>query len=379
MITARARKIFSEPAPDGAIGGSGIVMQSDGTVLVGFNRVLDDWRTDWWSRAPKTTTWIPRTAVPYGADLYSFQPANAPANIAIAPTTENNGYVCALYRSQDHAQTWTEIFHRDTLSQQTGRTLGAYSVISVRKNQFVAAGQFEPLPGNPPQYIIRSTDGGETWQEMDQSQTPAVQATAIGLTNAGGGRLFYGMQNATTADDSRQIYRSDDYGAAWSPVGKVPLHSNMEWCDVLSITALTMENICASGDGFILSGDAPPGLWWSADGGNTWTGVPASAVANWANTQSTSTIHQIHRIAKTVVVCAIDNYEGNGASPWRISIDSGHTYPYLIEAEAASYRQNMLSTGSICMLRDGGVLLPALATDDWENYYHEVWAAKIEC
>ncbi len=129
--------------------------------------------------------------------------------------------------------------------------------------------------------LLRSTDGGQSWQSLGLQATARIGRVAIDPTNPD--RIFVaamGSQFSTGPD--RGLYRSEDGGQSWSKVLFVsdstgatdvlvnPAHPETVFCAVLErVRRLTYRRAYGP----------ECGIWRSADHGSTWTrltnGLPA--------------------------------------------------------------------------------------------------------
>jgi hypothetical protein len=209
--------------------------------------------------------------------------------IATAPDDDDCLYVgcepAAIYKSTDGGRSWKECE-------------GAAALARSRNWKY-------PVPFIPPHIrhilvdredpkriyasaqiggVLRSEDGGETWQDVVECIDPDVHAVAqhpanaqvlYASTGAGG---FVGGPNPPPAPQGYPLYRSDDAGKSWSCITSgftrrhsVPLHFYPKEISTIVIAAAS-DN---------------PGVWWkrpqgadavlmvSRDSGKSWTQLAA--------------------------------------------------------------------------------------------------------
>jgi len=219
-------------------------------------------------------------------------PNDAVAAIAVDPSNTNTVYACmseGLYQSADAGNTWKSIVAGPVISVAVAAT----------KPGLVYAGR----PSAP---ILRSTDGGASWQEVGSAVSPAALAvdpsnsftiyagtsrSGIYLSTDGGNTWTFsntGMVAGATpvnvnalaidpripqrlyAATSIGLFRSSDGGTLWTPVpGAI---------GTLNVLALAINPQDAN---FVYAGTAGAGVYRSSDGGNTWTATgPANLDAN---------------------------------------------------------------------------------------------------
>lgn len=111
---------------------------------------------------------------------------------------------------------------------------------------------------------VRTTDGGKTWIETEQS----VESWSI--YGAKGTSSFYTAEegNRDGQDYLTKIRRSDDYGATWRVVHQLPFRSTGHITgtgDILYVQ--TASSICVSCAGY------SHGIYRSSNGGESWTAL----------------------------------------------------------------------------------------------------------
>lgn len=219
-------------------------------------------------------------------------PNDAATAVALDPSNPSTIFACmseGLYQSTDAANTWKSILASPVLSVAAAAT----------KAGVIYAGR-----ASAP--ILRSTDGGTTWQEVgvavtanalavDPTNALAVYAatsrSGIYLSSDGGSTWAFsnaGLANGaapltvyTVVIDPRipqrlyaatgnGLFRSSDGGTGWTPAG-----SGLGKRPVLSLAINPQD---AS---FVYAGTAGAGVFRSTDGGDTWTSNgPANLDAN---------------------------------------------------------------------------------------------------
>ena len=127
----------------------------------------------------------------------------------------SNGGDRGLYKTTDGGVTWTSIL---TVDEYTG-----INEFIVDPNDFdtIVASSYQRrrhvwvlINGGPGSGIHRTTDGGETWSEVNAG-LPRDDMGRIGLANAPSNpNLIYAIIEAQP--DEQGVYRSSDFGQNWA-------------------------------------------------------------------------------------------------------------------------------------------------------------------
>ena len=119
-----------------------------------------------------------------------------------------------LYRTRDGGETWERILH---VSEYTGIT---DAVFDPRDPDVIYASSYQRrrhvgilIAGGPESTIFKSTDGGDTWREIEEGLTP-VDRGRIGLAISPQ-RPDVVYATVPAAGDSSGFYRSENGGETW--------------------------------------------------------------------------------------------------------------------------------------------------------------------
>ncbi|MCG8467248.1 MAG: glycosyl hydrolase [Gemmatimonadetes bacterium] len=155
-----------------------------------------------------------------------LEPTHTIARIRIHPRDPDVVYVAAqgspfaptpergIYRSIDGGASWELVLHVD-------ENTGASDLAMDRSNPRILYASMwdhdrEPWvirSGGPGSGFWKSTDGGDTWTEINQGLPEVMGKTAIDVSGADPDRLWALVE---ADEDVDGIYRSDDGGASWS-------------------------------------------------------------------------------------------------------------------------------------------------------------------
>jgi photosystem II stability/assembly factor-like uncharacterized protein len=257
-----------------------------GTAAIGAVAVAPSDRNVIYAGTGETTI---RLDVSYGDGLYKSTDAGRTwshaglretkhiGRICIHPKDPDLVYVAALgdifgkneargvYRSRDGGATWERVLHRNAeagcvdiaMDASNPRILFA-AIWQTRRNFWNISS------GGPGSGLFRSTDGGDTWEEISRNHgLPDGMLGKIGVavSPARAGRVWALVE---AVGDKTGLYRSDDYGARWVQVSSNrdlmhrPWYYTHVFADPGHAETVYVTNL---------------GMWKSTDGGGSFTEI----------------------------------------------------------------------------------------------------------
>ena len=170
-----------------------------------------------------------------------------------------------VFRSRNGGRTWEKVLHR-------GADAGAVEISMDPGNpRILVAGFWQTRrsfwnlsSGGPGSGLFRSTDGGDTWEEI--SRAPGLPDGPLGkigvvVSPARAGRVWALVE---AVGDKTGLYRSDDFGARWVQVSSNRDLMHRPWyythvfadpCDAETVYVLNLQ------------------MWKSTDGGTSFTEI----------------------------------------------------------------------------------------------------------
>jgi photosystem II stability/assembly factor-like uncharacterized protein len=223
---------------------------SDTTSAVAY--VSEDGGTSWQGRDGGLSA-----SVGYHGMAISF------AYQAAAPAHLYMGLSGSIVRSLDGGGTWTYAYGG---SGDYGLGISAILASSADSARMWAGGE----DGAQSAFVLRSDDGGGSWQRLNPTQSSfdgnSVRALASDPQSAS--RVFLGMASA--------VWVTDDAGASWRVA--VPT-ARPGWVTGLAYNG---SNLIATADEFATTSGSPVsvcGVYTSSNGGTTWDTLPVPASA----------------------------------------------------------------------------------------------------
>lgn len=135
------------------------------------------------------------------------------------PSTERG-----VFRSKDGGKSWEKILYRSDVAGAIELTMDRANPRILFASMWEARRNFWNISsGGPGSGLFRSTDGGDTWQEISRnSGLPDGMLGKIGVTaspvRAGRVWALIEAESDEKTGDKTGLYRSDDYGARWTMV-----------------------------------------------------------------------------------------------------------------------------------------------------------------
>jgi photosystem II stability/assembly factor-like uncharacterized protein len=256
----------------------------------------------------------------------SITPRGYAAVTDIKMNADNSGWASVgggrvtLWKTVDAGKTWTEVesakgtfavgvyqtpsaiivtdlFNDSRISSDNGLTFKRVRLNSIG-DAMMGVDFVDDQYGVIPSYRnggkwVRTTDGGRTWIETDQSiecwSVYGVKGTSTFFTAEEG--------NNNGSDYLTKIRRSTDYGATWNVVNELPFRSTGHITGINDILYIqTASDLCLSCYGY------RTGIYRSTDKGTSWTSI--GGPNNTADRRFTTVLNDCN----TIIVYAADEF-----------------------------------------------------------------------
>jgi sialidase-1 len=315
----------NEPDPFPGFGGSvawaGVARSKHGTLLVAFN-------AGYWHVSPPTPFVMPK------AKLEDYYKIGMPRDVT-APT----GGRIMFVRSEDGGKTWSK---PQTLADTPADDRQAGLLVlpdgTILASFFTSFGEVDPW-GDPAflshTLIVRSFDDGRTWEKNPQllqkqsgspftgeaSDGPAVLRKDGSILLTSYGFLLAGQNNKHTVVG---LYASKNRGRTWELLSIVKADHDLEEAHTVELP-----------DGRLVMVARPQGdLWWSSDGGRTWTAPETFGMKMYAPT--------LYVLRDGTLVCLHGSWQGglrvifstDGGQTW---IAPAKDHGFLVDGDAYGY------------------------------------------
>lgn len=130
-----------------------------------------------------------------------------------------------IYRSQDGGANWEKVLFIDADTGASGLSMDA----SNPRILYASMWDYRRTPwgirtGGPGSSIHRSTDGGTTWEKLEEGLPGSMGKSGISASPAKPGRVW-----AIIEAEKGGLYRSDDWGDSWKRVNKAQSLRTRAW------------------------------------------------------------------------------------------------------------------------------------------------------
>ncbi len=380
MATFNISRVASWDDTTFAYTSTGVLALSDGSYVFGFQEDAFPGIIRWYRSTDQGLTWNTLTTSLGTRNSEVCIPAHTPNGVVCYPRFDQFYIEADIMRSTDNGAHWTSVAHYDSAASPPSRSVWTTQIVALEKNSYIAAGQFEPSGANPQLYLAKSTDNGATWTTY-AAFSPADEASfCSAICNAGGGVMYASVQAYASLEGHARFYRSSDYGATWTDQGQAPEPSGCTGSVIWSLSALTPQNVVASGIGTDPSSGSEPYVWVTHDSGSTWSRLSSSNISTWGSGQTDFPgCYSVQRVTRDAAILAPSNFNGASSPLWVLSVDGGDNYDVAPTLITGSWNVQGAGQGRIVTTPEAHVLMAAWGQNDDTKLVQEIWRGQLAC
>ena len=191
-------------------------------------------------------------------DIHAFDGENA--------IVLSSGYPAHVYKTTDGGKSWKQTY----FNEQEGVFFDGFDFANEKEGMAFS----DPIEGKL--FIVRTLDGGNTWQAIDTTHLPSVLQGEAGYAASGTGIVFRGQKAwiATGGGERARIFHSEDAGQHWQ-VFDTPIVS-AEGKGIFSMAMSDDQNGVVVGGAYMDSTNNVRNCAVTQDGGKTWQLIEAN-------------------------------------------------------------------------------------------------------
>jgi len=382
-LTATAARVMQLASVWLDSGAFGFVPQANGSYIAGLSEGSDTFPFTnvgrWYQSTNDGLTWSAKgqTVGIFGASV--LFPTNVHENIVLAPVWDIPSGKAGIIRSTDFAQNWSFVFGLLGPTPGSGRTVEVFGTQSWNRTQAIAWGQFDGSNVNPPFTYALSTNAGASWTPQVSWDIGDAQDKCNAMGIGSGGTVYAQYTKFTGVNRTSNFARSDNYGSTWTTLSAPPGGTSTPPNFGSAICCFDNTNLVLAGGIRTSPASSTPAVWWSDDAGASLNLVPAADIDDFPSGSFFTDSLEVKRLTRDACLLTIDQQNGSAGSPWRISLDKGHTYPITVTQGGSGPRTYQIPLGKIITTRTGAILAALWASDDYETADLELWRITVDC
>ena len=326
---------------------------------------------DFYRSADGGATWNKISSLSHNGPQIGARVVNLPGNVLITATTDISNNTLKIYRSTNGGDTWNIAQEYPTASNPDS-LIAYFTCRGIKRHGAIVAGFLNRAQGGGyNSQLTFSEDFGETWDDTDAIVLSTMDDGIDQLANGGDGAML-------AANETGWVHKTADYGKTWEateapevPSGEVHLYAR-------SVTYIDKNRALAGGA--ITSETDPywPVLYYSDDGGATWTHVPASDIENWPNSGFALVVHELTRLTKDGAILGVEDTFKRNMAPWRYSIDRGATWKEPTQTGGHPSTDFNMVRGAIAIDEQGNIWSVVDQTTGFVSTA-QIWKGTLTC
>lgn len=367
-------KRHSEPSNSQATFSAGIYHLAKNVLIAALaNNDFGDGTMIFFKSTDDGSTWQQTSTLPYPINERGPRLLHYPNGNIIFGYSDPADDTVKIALSTNDTESWTTVanYPRSTTSPrafpdvESGRTfaLGSGVLGGLFTEQTLPAGV----------NFIFTDDSGATWTSGTREFSGTSSSLCYAIGAAPGGNLIAG-------GNGRKVIASTDAGATWTEVADSPLAGPGSNIFPRDFALLTSETIILAAQGLATADAGATFVYYSTDGGQTYTMVPQSDILGWPTTGQNPAAKMTSRVTRELAILGLAVTQIGSLGPIRYSTDGGQTWPG--NGTGWSYQdENAIQAGGhATTARDGKI---CVAVDYYSNAANEaaaeIWTGEVNC
>lgn len=331
----------------------GVYRLTSGRLLAGLVTGVAGTNTEWWKSDDDGATWSHLSDTGANPERQAQRLVHFKQNAAAFAYGNSQTTDAYVVRTADGGATWNEVAHYSQ-SRPPSIALWTGAALSYDAGKALLGGRFSsPTMPDGRHDTLRSLDEGLTWELAPNPNTSTANTIPYCLAARPGGVWLAGMDGDT-------LFRTTDYGAHWTTTGALPNPSGLLARRINDITWITNDIVIAVGQHSATVDQLWADIYRSTDAGQTWTNIPRTDIAGWPTAGTGYQCHMVKRLTRDLVALGLMRATNINIEPWRFSLDGGLTWPLIPTAPAINPAENNGAPGACCTSNDGHIILSCI-------------------
>lgn len=382
-LTATARKTATLLTTGPSSGLYGTISQANGKYIAGVSESPDTFPpfsvSHWYVSNDQGRTWSATTTENgiYGEDQ-RFS-CNVTDNILLAPYAIPSTNSEGIMRSTDGGNTFSSVFLASPAGAPPSGAPGIFGIQTFQRTHAIAWGLLDGNTTPPAKIYALSSDSGAHWTPVGAFD-PGDQfdiANAVGVAELG--TVFMQYTKFGGVNRTSNFARSDDFTSSWTVLSAPPGGTATPPNLATAITCFDPTHLAMCGVVFVTPAASTPGVWWSDDAGASLNRLSSSDIDDWPTGSGNEWCYEVKRLTRDACILAVSQENAGPGSPWRISLDQGHTYPISVTPDGTSWQLYQIPFGKIVTTRDGGILALLWQSEDYSTVELSAFRIEIHC
>lgn len=331
----------------------GVYRLSSGRLLAGLVTGVAGTTTEWWKSDDNGATWIHASDTGANPERQAQRLVHFAGNIAVFAYGQSQTTDAWIVRTTDGGDSWNEVAHYNQ-SRPPSIALWTGAALSYGNGSALLGGRFSsPTMPDGRHDTVRSTDQGATWTLSANPNTSTVNTIPYCLAQSPNGVWLAGMDGDT-------LFRTTNGGITWAATGSLPSPAGLLARRINDITFVTPDVAIAVGQSSATGDQLWCNIYRSTNAGLTWSAISRFDVADWPTSGTGYQCHMVKRLTRDLIALGLQRATNIAIEPWRFSTDGGLTWNVIPAAPAINPSENNGAPGSCCTTNDGHIVLSCI-------------------